>query len=344
MSLEETLEGAEKRAQELLESTRKLQRQAAAAVKMIRTGDLKGLRKTLALLEETRRQTESGLDEVRRSWSWSEQQEEQYVASEAFAQELLEQGRKQGVGIYRQESVLACYPSLVRVLPRDRAVRVDKKSVREIRPSFASGCDSWPTRAPNARVRRAEVSRHMSAGRSLRGSTSPGHGTPGSHQHCPYGHHCLPIVGFVGVPIVGDIGHPPPFAREGGSQQRHGEGQHADGGDCESEGTTHVHHSSKGGRFTGLTAGGRSGAPRRRSGSNPERSTSVASTGPASRSHPCGRSCGLLAASLTLCRSSFSDHGGWGNGDEFNIRAVLGVAVLSQAVAARPSVRLPSGP
>ncbi len=136
MSLEETLEGAEKRAQELLESTRKLQRQAAAAVKMIRTGDLKGLRKTLALLEETRRQTESGLDEVRRSWSWSEQQEEQYVASEAFAQELLEQGRKQGVGIYRQESVLACYPSLVRVLPRDRAVRVDKKSVREIRPSY----------------------------------------------------------------------------------------------------------------------------------------------------------------------------------------------------------------
>lgn len=40
----------------------------------------------------------------------------------------------------------------------------------------------------------------------------------------------------------------------------------------------------------------------------PERST-LASTGPASRSQPKGRSCGLLAASVTLWRSS-SDHGG----------------------------------
>lgn len=136
MSLEETLTGTEKRAAELLESTGKLHKLATAAAKATRTGDLKGLRKTLASLEEARRQTESCLDAVRRAWNWSEQQEEQYLASDAYAEELVEAGKKRGVGIYRQESLLACYPSLVRILPKDRAVRIDKKTVRELRPGF----------------------------------------------------------------------------------------------------------------------------------------------------------------------------------------------------------------
>jgi hypothetical protein len=60
---------------------------------------------------------------------------DEYFASGAFAGELMEAARKEGVRIFEQDDRLFCYPSLVRVLPAFQSVQVDKKRDARVRPS-----------------------------------------------------------------------------------------------------------------------------------------------------------------------------------------------------------------
>jgi hypothetical protein len=76
------------------------------------------------------------LHELLEAWPIDEQREEDYLASGAYTRELLEEAEKQSLGIYQQEGFLACYPSLLRVQARERALLVDRKVSRDLRPSL----------------------------------------------------------------------------------------------------------------------------------------------------------------------------------------------------------------
>lgn len=57
------------------------------------------------------------------------------LASGAYSAELLERAAAAGVAIFAEEDRLLCYPSIVRVLPGELALEVDRKRMRGLRPS-----------------------------------------------------------------------------------------------------------------------------------------------------------------------------------------------------------------
>ncbi|MDI6772300.1 MAG: hypothetical protein QME77_06885 [bacterium] len=60
---------------------------------------------------------------------------EGYLSSGSFSRELIESARKQGVNILEQDERLYCYPSLIRVLPGEQCVKIDKVREARLRPS-----------------------------------------------------------------------------------------------------------------------------------------------------------------------------------------------------------------
>jgi len=58
-----------------------------------------------------------------------------YLSSGSFSRELIESARKQGVNILEQDERLYCYPSLIRVLPGEQCVKIDKVKEARLRPS-----------------------------------------------------------------------------------------------------------------------------------------------------------------------------------------------------------------
>lgn len=62
-----------------------------------------------------------------------------YLASGQYAAELLAAASERGVAMFAEDDRLLCYPSLLRVLPGDAAVEVDRRRERRLRPSVLLG-------------------------------------------------------------------------------------------------------------------------------------------------------------------------------------------------------------
>lgn len=60
---------------------------------------------------------------------------EAHMEGGAYLQEVLEAASAEGLQIYEQDGLLYSFPCLVRLLPSEQAVRIDKAKDRKIRPS-----------------------------------------------------------------------------------------------------------------------------------------------------------------------------------------------------------------
>lgn len=61
--------------------------------------------------------------------------ESELLASGAYGKELLAAASQAGVAMFEEDERLLCYPSIVRVLPGDLALEIDRKRIRGLRPS-----------------------------------------------------------------------------------------------------------------------------------------------------------------------------------------------------------------
>ena len=68
------------------------------------------------------------------AWPFPEQEERSYLEHE-YSAELRSEGGKRGVRIFERDGRLIAHPLVVRVLPGDRAVRIDRRQTSTIRPS-----------------------------------------------------------------------------------------------------------------------------------------------------------------------------------------------------------------
>ena len=86
-----------------------------------------GLAEALAALDEP-------VDRAVNSWRNDDEREAQYL-DDGYAEELRRVAAEKGLNIFERDGQLISYPSIVRILSSERAVRVDKRLVRAIRPS-----------------------------------------------------------------------------------------------------------------------------------------------------------------------------------------------------------------
>ena len=115
------------------------QREAARAGRELKTarsaaagGQVRDLRRALAAAVEAARSLAGVVEEAEASYSFDETD---HLASGAYARELLEAAAAAGLAMVEDDDRLLCYPSLVRVLPGDAALEIDRRRERRLRPS-----------------------------------------------------------------------------------------------------------------------------------------------------------------------------------------------------------------
>jgi len=95
-------------------------------------GDLGKMRPSITAAEQAIAALRQQFANAKDGWDFDE---DAYFANGSFVQELRETAERLNLRIYEQDDRLYCYPTLVRVLPSDRAVEIDKKRERRLRPT-----------------------------------------------------------------------------------------------------------------------------------------------------------------------------------------------------------------
>lgn len=135
ITLEAALSTTEHDADTSLYSLRSLQRTVKAAKTAASTGDLKALRKVLGTILNAVEKVKDDVTSLQAGWPYSEVDEEQYLTSGAYMRELLDTARRSNLALFEHENNLACYPSTVKLQPKERALLIDRKLHRKVRPS-----------------------------------------------------------------------------------------------------------------------------------------------------------------------------------------------------------------
>ena len=126
-TVEAAAEAAEAAAKKLTASARRLRRaaQEGAIGKIRREGE------QLVDALETAGETVTG---ATASWPFAESEETAYL-SERYADELRDEAAAVGLNVSSRDEALVCSPSIIRLLPADRALKIDGKKRAAIRPS-----------------------------------------------------------------------------------------------------------------------------------------------------------------------------------------------------------------
>jgi hypothetical protein len=109
-------------------ATRELRKARAGA----KNGQIRDIRKALQAAAAAADELAGQAQAAREGFDPNEQE---YLASGAYTKELLAAASAAGVAMYEEDERLLCYPSLVRVLPGDAVVEIDRRRERRLRPS-----------------------------------------------------------------------------------------------------------------------------------------------------------------------------------------------------------------
>ena len=109
--------------------------QTRALVKAAQTGNIAAIKRTQDRLRESAISLQQDIDTATSAWSLNDD-EEQRLFEEQFAELLQNAAEELGLKLYERDGFFISYPSIVRIMAADRAVRVDRKKVSTIRPSY----------------------------------------------------------------------------------------------------------------------------------------------------------------------------------------------------------------
>jgi len=139
--------------------TRELRKARAAAA----NGQVRDLRRALEAAAGLADELRASAQQARDSF---EIDESAYLASGEYAKELLAMAPERGVALYEEDERLLSYPSIIRFLPGDSVVEIDRKRERRLRPSVLLGLLAAAQQRP-ARFRPEQFLESLAAGYDL---------------------------------------------------------------------------------------------------------------------------------------------------------------------------------
>lgn len=131
-TLESALAATQRSVETALKTAAGVARDLRNASNRARTGQVRDLRKALASARSTARGLAAQVERLDEQFDLDETE---YLASGAYAKELLTAAEARGVTVFEEDDRLLCYPSLLRILPSDAAVEIDRVRERRLRPS-----------------------------------------------------------------------------------------------------------------------------------------------------------------------------------------------------------------
>ena len=137
-SFERAFGETESAADSTITSAGELTRLARQLKKAAREGNITAVKRCQDRLGAALESLTQATAEAGRSWPFEAGAEEEYL-NNGYAAELRAAAAELGLNIHERDGRLVSHPSIVRIIPRDRAVRIDKKKVSAIRPSHLAG-------------------------------------------------------------------------------------------------------------------------------------------------------------------------------------------------------------
>jgi hypothetical protein len=138
MSFEQAFSDTEKAADSTIKSATDLARWAKSLQKEARKGNIGAIKRAASKLSEALGTLKQEVGIAVAIWPFQNEEEEAYLR-EYYASELREAAAEKGLDIHERDGLLISHPSILRILPSNRAVRIDKKQVSALRPSYLSG-------------------------------------------------------------------------------------------------------------------------------------------------------------------------------------------------------------
>lgn len=135
-SFEAALSLTQAQAEAALKSAGTVSRELRKARAAAATGQVRELRRALDAAVAQAGDLLSTARQTRDSFDFDEAA---HLASGGYAKELLAMAAETGVNLFEEDERLLCYPSVVRVLPGDSVVEIDRKRERRLRPSVLLG-------------------------------------------------------------------------------------------------------------------------------------------------------------------------------------------------------------
>ena len=134
----QTFEGgfaaAEKAADSVLKALGDVSKLARQMRKAAQDGNIAAVRRHSKQLQDDLNLVRQAVANAADAWPFTLESEREYL-QEQYAEELKEEGRKKGLQVFDRDGRLIAHPSVVRVMPGDRAVRIDRRQMSTIRPS-----------------------------------------------------------------------------------------------------------------------------------------------------------------------------------------------------------------
>ena len=135
---EQAFADAEEAAAGAVKSAASLGRLAKQLEKAAKEGNIAAIKREQAKFSTALEELNHAVEGAVSSWPFLEEEEQQYLR-DGYSAELSEAASARGLSIHERDGRLIASPSIVRVLPSDRAVRIDRKQVSAIRPSTLVG-------------------------------------------------------------------------------------------------------------------------------------------------------------------------------------------------------------
>ena len=137
-NFEQGFRDAERAADSTLKSATDLVKLARQLQKAAKDGNIAAVKRTQSRLDDALGNLRQAVVNAVESWPFDDGEEEQYL-KDSYTTELRRAASEQGLEIHERDGQLISYPSIVRILPGERAVRIDRKKVSTIRPSYLTG-------------------------------------------------------------------------------------------------------------------------------------------------------------------------------------------------------------
>ena len=133
-TFEQAFSDTERAADSALKSAGVVNRHARALMRAAKSGNIAAVKRAQSDLDEAMKALRQEVDNANSVWPFREDEEERYL-QDGYADELIAAAHDAGLDIYKQDAALISYPSIVRIRAGDRAVHIDRKLERGIRPS-----------------------------------------------------------------------------------------------------------------------------------------------------------------------------------------------------------------
>ena len=132
LTLEQSLAHTEADALETLSAARDLLRSLRRLRSAAGTGNLSEIDKSIVAAQAAMAALQRQLNETRKGWDFDAHR---YLTKGGYVREVLATAKKAGVPLIERHDRLSCYPALIRVAPGEKAVYINRKRERRIRPS-----------------------------------------------------------------------------------------------------------------------------------------------------------------------------------------------------------------